>query len=381
MDLMTAEKTRAIRFYEWAEREMARELHSGFPSLNRPTNGVAAAAASLLRQMPDDERAAACAAMVRTRHARAIRFLGQTIDYAERRAAVDFILNVTKGEGVAIAALYEEDRGLPPGGLVSWESWGRFQQAWHHRPLPAGEPPSRGDDTFTRWMIQLLESPEGVEETGRYIAPAQADPIARSLLEELRGAGHSGEPPPRLDRLAKSVLRELEAAGYRDDKAKEAADAQARATLEKLKAAELARRMTAQKLEALARPLLDAYALQRGGVPGAAVPVLVGVGWEYRLHFGDWRIATRVNVHGTSGATIGYKMRIARMDQRDGDPDDGLPPSDIGECSLLDLAGLYCEYWTAYTDDQATEALRLMQENWDRFFEEIPPLLADLTID
>jgi len=377
VDLVSAEKTKATRLYDWAKRAMVRELDSGFPMLDRAKNGIAAAAAALLRQMPDDERAVTCTGLVKTRHRAATRLLGEAIDETERHAALNFVLNTVEGDGVAIAARYEEDRGLPPGGLVSWERWGRFQPAWYHRPRPSGDTTPGANDPFTRWMIDLLEGPESDEAAGVgcYTIPAQVDPLARSILDELKGAGYPSDATPRaLDPLAESILDELESAGYTDEMDRSEADSHARSILDELKAVENGRPITLEELEQVARPYLDAHMLQPGAAP--AEPLLDGVGWEYRMRFGDWDAATRVIIHGTSGATMGYAHRIGRRDRGSGTQE-----LDLGECNPLNFLGFYCEYWTVYTEEQVIEALRLICEVWDFFFSEIPPLLMDLTID
>jgi hypothetical protein len=112
MDLLTAERQRAIRLYEWSARAMAREMAEDFPTLDRVKNGMVVAAVTLLRKMPDEQRRVTCTGLVNFSHMSAAELLGEKLHAGEKAASQQLLREAMHGRGLRIAVKFEQSRGM-----------------------------------------------------------------------------------------------------------------------------------------------------------------------------------------------------------------------------------------------------------------------------
>jgi hypothetical protein len=107
MDLLSAEKEKVVRLYEWAKQALARELDTDFRTVEKAQNGETVATLALLREMPDDQRGAMCTSMLRRAHPAARKLLGEEMDAAEESLVLEFGREALFGRARATGDDYE----------------------------------------------------------------------------------------------------------------------------------------------------------------------------------------------------------------------------------------------------------------------------------
>jgi hypothetical protein len=131
---------------------MDRELNAGFPTLAKAKNGRAAAALTLLRDMPDpSRRVSTCIGLLQSRHSAALKLLGEQIEAEAKSAESQFAAERFTGRGKRIMVEYERARAKEGG-----------------RNLPADMTPAKLDPLARASFDEYMSQQAG--------APAEADP-------------------------------------------------------------------------------------------------------------------------------------------------------------------------------------------------------------